>query len=485
MILRKGIPPLCQRDKEMTASLTRDLGVFIAGLRFRDIPAEALGVAGTGTIDAIGTMVAGRAEPVVDILMQSFRLPAEPVEARLFMSGERVSAQLAALINGTAMHVLDYDDVALPLGGHPSTVLVPAILAQADAIGNASGRDLLRAYVVGYEVWAEIARREGGAHHLKGWHPTSVLGVVGAAAACAALRGLDAGAAARAVGIAASGASGLVANFGSMTKSFHAGRAAQSGMMAARLAAAGMTAAPDVLEHPRGLLYAISPEGNVDLETPADRLGRDWQILRHRVGIKKYPLCYAVHRAEDALLDLIRETGVRARDVSAIRVEIGATQAAILRNARPRTGLEAKFSIQFAMACGLVAGRAGLYGTHRRIRSARRGAAADPGDNGRGNPRGIVAQRRVLAVRPGDTDAGGWHRVAKRGGRDGTRGRRPAAQPRGVVDQVRGLPGPGRRLWQARPRPVRRARHAGDPLRRRRSALAGAGNCAHKPLAAV
>ena len=360
MILRKGIPPLCQRDKEMTASLTRDLGVFIAGLRFRDIPAEALGVAGTGTIDAIGTMVAGRAEPVVDILMQSFRLPAEPVEARLFMSDERVSAQLAALINGTAMHVLDYDDVALPLGGHPSTVLVPAILAQADAMGNASGRDLLRAYVVGYEVWAEIARREGGAHHLKGWHPTSVLGVVGAAAACAALRGLDAGAAALAVGIASSGASGLVANFGSMTKSFHAGRAAQSGLMAARLAAAGMTAAADVLEHPRGLLYAISPEGNVDLETPADRLGRDWQILRHRVGIKKYPLCYAVHRAEDALLDLIRETGVRARDVSAIRVEIGATQAAILRNARPRIGLEAKFSIQFAMACGLVAGRAGL-----------------------------------------------------------------------------------------------------------------------------
>lgn len=344
----------------MTTALTSEIGGFIARTSFDDIPEDALEVVKSGTIDAIGTMMPGRTEPVVDILDHCFRSNCEPSEARLFMSEKRVSAPLAALLNGTAMHVLDYDDVAMPLGGHPSTVLAPAILAQVDTLPGATGQDVLRAYVIGYEVWAELALRESGAHHLKGWHPTSVLGVIGAAAACAALLGLDAEASANAIGIAASESSGLSANFGSMTKSFHAGRAAQSGLMAARLAAAGMTASSDVLEHPRGLLFALSPDGKIDTSTPTDRLGRDWQIVKHRVGIKKYPMCYAVHRAVDALLDLRNDTGVKATDVAKIDVEIGATQAAILRNARPQTGLEAKFSIEFAMACGLVAGRSGL-----------------------------------------------------------------------------------------------------------------------------
>lgn len=344
----------------MTAALTREIGDFIAGISFGDIPTDALAVAKIGTIDAVGTMMPGRTEPVVEILDRCLRAKTEPAEARLFMGQERVSADLAALLNGTAMHVLDYDDVALPLGGHPSTVLAPAIFAQADTQPEATGQDLLRAYVIGYEVWAEIALRESGAHHLKGWHPTSVLGVIGAAAACAALRGLDADAAAHAIGIAASESCGLAANFGSMTKSYHAGRAAQSGLLAARLAGAGMTASDDVLEHPRGLLFALSPEGKIDTQTPTDRLGRDWQIVKHRVGIKKYPMCYAVHRAVDGLLDLRQQTPINPDDVAKISVEIGSTQAAILRNSRPQTGLEAKFSIEFAMACGLVAGRSGL-----------------------------------------------------------------------------------------------------------------------------
>ncbi|WP_456385681.1 MmgE/PrpD family protein [Profundibacter sp.] len=344
----------------MTTALTREIGEFIARTCFDDIPAEALAVAKIGTIDAVGTMMPGRTEQVVEILDRCLRAKTEPAEARLFMGRDRVSADLAALLNGTAMHVLDYDDVALPLGGHPSTVLAPAIFAQADTQPDATGRDVLRAYVIGYEVWAELAQRESGAHHLKGWHPTSILGVIAAAAACAALRDLDADAASHAIGIAASESCGLAANFGSMTKSYHAGRAAQSGLLAARLASAGMTASTDVLEHPRGLLFALSPEGKIDTQTPTDRLGRNWQIVKHRVGIKKYPMCYAVHRAVDGLLDLRQQTPIDPADVAKISVEIGSTQAAILRNPRPQTGLEAKFSIEFAMACGLVAGRSGL-----------------------------------------------------------------------------------------------------------------------------
>lgn len=344
----------------MTTALTREIGAFVARVSFNDIPEDALNVAKMGTIDAVGTMMAGRSEPVVEILERCLRARTEPAEARLFMGRDRISADLAALLNGTAMHVLDYDDVALPLGGHPSTVLAPAIFAQADTQPDATGQDVLRAYVVGYEVWADLAMRESGAIHLKGWHPTSVLGVVAAAAACAALRGLSAEATTHAIGIAASESCGLAANFGSMTKSYHAGRAAQSGLLAARLAAAGMTASEDVLEHPRGLLFALSPEGEIDTQTPTDRLGREWQIVKHRVGIKKYPMCYAVHRAVDGLLDLRQQTAIDPNDVAKVSVEIGSTQATILRNSRPQTGLEAKFSIEFAMACALVAGRSGL-----------------------------------------------------------------------------------------------------------------------------
>src|SRR5690606_34228890 len=162
----------------------------------------------------------------------------------------------AALVNGMAAHILDYDDVALD--GHPSAVLVPAILAQAEA-GSVGGAQMIEAYVAGFEVWAELQAREPGHLHEVGLHPTAVFGAVAAAAACASLRRLDAAGAAAAMAMAASMSAGLVANFGTMTKSFQVGRAAQSGVIAARLAQAGMTASPDALEHDSGFLAALSP----------------------------------------------------------------------------------------------------------------------------------------------------------------------------------------------------------------------------------
>ena len=344
----------------MAAALTRQLGSFIADLAFDAIPEDAIATVKTGMIDCIGVMVAGCREPNVAIVDRCFRHIPEAPESRLFLTGERVSAPLAALVNGVAAHVLDYDDVAEPLGGHPSTVLAPAILAEADALPGVKGRDMVRAYVTGYEAWAELAGRDRHPHHMKGWHPTSAFGVIGAAAACAALRGLGAEQATHALGIAASEAGGLVANFGSMTKSLHAGRAAQAGVLACRLAAAGFTAAPDALEHPRGLLAALSPHGEMDVASPVEWPRREWRISIYRLGVKKYPMCYAVHRALDGVLDLVRAHPVAPDDVEQIDVLLGEKQAAILRNHRPQTGLEAKFSIEFAMAAALAAGRVGL-----------------------------------------------------------------------------------------------------------------------------
>jgi 2-methylcitrate dehydratase PrpD len=144
-----------------------------------------------------------------------------------------------------------------------------------------------------------------------------------------------------------------------MTKPYHAGRAAHSGVMAARLADAGFTASPDALEHPLGFLTAVSPKGATDRQSPS-KAGQDWQILKQGLSVKKYPLCYCTHRAIDGMLDLFATHKVKADDIEAIKVSTSRRNATILRNNHPRTGLEAKFSMQFAMASAIVAGRVGL-----------------------------------------------------------------------------------------------------------------------------
>jgi len=337
-------------------ALTRDLGRFVADLSFERLPQDAAEVARIGFIDCIATMIAGAPDPAPQLLRRALQ-PTDG-EATLYFTGERSPAPEAACINGTAGHALDYDDVA-SLRGHPSTVLVPAIIAEGEALG-ASGRAMLAAYVAGYETWAELAWRDPGHHHRKGWHPTGIFGPIGAAAACASLRRLDADGATRALALAASQSSGTMANFGTMTKPFHAGRSAHAGVMSARLAELGFTASLDALEHPQGFLSAVSPAGEVDRETPPQRLGGDWWITKYGLGIKKYPACYCTHRALDTMLKLLACHPLGPEQIERITVSISDTHALILRNHEPQTGLAAKFSMEFAMAASVIARRAGL-----------------------------------------------------------------------------------------------------------------------------
>jgi 2-methylcitrate dehydratase PrpD len=154
--------------------------------------------------------------------------------------------------------------------------------------------------------------------------------------------------------------SGLVANFGTMTKSFQVARAAQSGLIAARLAQAGLTASLDALEHPSGLLAALSPEGKAERGRAFDATRKEWHIVGEGLNIKRYPICYATHRSIDAALGLVERHDLKPDAVERIHVSTGATQLRMLRNSRPQTGLEAKFSMQFAMASALVARKVGL-----------------------------------------------------------------------------------------------------------------------------
>src|SRR6266851_4514397 len=227
--------------------LTQELGRFVAGLSFEKLPAAAVETARTGIIDTIATMIAGAHDPAPQLLRKG--LAPAPGPASLYFSGETATAPEAAWINGTAGHALDYDDVGCR--GHVSTVLVPALLAEAETLGL-GGREMFAAYVAGYETWAELARRGPGHHHKKGWHPTGIFGTIGAGAACATLRRLAPEQATAAIALAASQAGGIMANFGTMTKPFHAGRAAHAGLVSARLAEAGFTASPDALEHGQG-----------------------------------------------------------------------------------------------------------------------------------------------------------------------------------------------------------------------------------------
>lgn len=337
--------------------LTVLLGRFVSELALSHVPLEAQAVAKTGFTDCFGVMIAGAREPVVALVDRELAGAEAGALASLIPSGARRNVEDAALVNGVAAHVLDYDDVTLD--GHPSAVLVPAILAQGEALGS-SGSEMLAAYVAGYETWAELLVREPVPLHQKGWHPTAVRGTVAAAAACAKLRRLPPAQTATALAIASSMAGGLVANFGTLTKCFQVGRAAQSGVIAARLAQAGMTASADALEHRSGFLAAFSPGGAPDLSRTLDPRQKEWHLVRQGLNVKRYPVCYGAHRAIDATVDLATRHDIRPSDVHGVHVSTGAMQMLMLRNELPQTALEAKFSLQFAMASSLVARKVGL-----------------------------------------------------------------------------------------------------------------------------
>lgn len=339
------------------AGLTAQLADYVAGPA-PALPPGVLQTVRTGFVDTVGVMLAGAGEPVTGVVRGFVQVGLSPVrEASVLLGGERASARDAALVNATAAHALDYDDVGLM--GHPSAVLVPALLAEGERL-HASGLAVMQAYVKGFETWGELVARDQDRHHDKGWHPTAVFGVVAAAAAVAALRGLPPAQAQHALGIAASFAGGLIANFGSMAKPFHVGRAAAGGIDAVNLAQAGMTASPDAIEHRAGFLAALSPAGRVDL-SPAERpLPTVSRIATLGLSVKKYPMCFATHRVVDGMLDIVRGATVDPQRVREVRASLGPTAAAMLRNHDPQTGLEAKFSLEFAIAAALAVRKVGL-----------------------------------------------------------------------------------------------------------------------------
>lgn len=339
----------------MSTALTQALGEFVARPPFEQVPEDVVPLLRNAFIDTVACLFSGREETVTQAALALARQRQGRPEARVLMSDERLNAMDAAFVNGVSAHALDYDDMAL--NGHPSVVLIPALLACGEAAG-ASDATVLRAYLVGYEVWAELVSREPDSLHNKGWHPTSVIGTVAVAAAVAHLEGLDPKEASHALGVAASMASGLMGNFGSMTKPLHAGWAAAHGIEAVRLARLGVTASPTALEGATGLLAALSPQGRADRSawSPAD----DLRIRASGLSIKKYPVCYAAHRVIDGVLDLKRQHGFSADAVRRFMPTLSDATARVLHASAPASALEAKFSLEFACAMAALEGAVGL-----------------------------------------------------------------------------------------------------------------------------
>src|SRR5229473_8409801 len=327
---------------------------FVVKTRLDEIPREAIACVRRAALDSLGVMLAGSTEPVASIVREVARAEGGLPLCTVVGTSLRTSPTWAALANGAAGHAHDFDDTNFALLGHPSVPLLSTALAAAEA-EMADGRALVLGYVVGFEVDVALGTALNPDHYTRGWHATSSIGTLGCTAAAARIMGLDVVQTRNALAIAASHASGLKENFGSMTKPYHAGHAARNGILAAQLAREGLTASESALEGKQGYVAAFG--GGPRLEAALDALGRTWQLLASGIAVKPYPSCALTHSAIDALLELRARHHLRAGDVAAVEVGVNRVVPDVLAHARPATALERKFSMQFCAAAALVDGR--------------------------------------------------------------------------------------------------------------------------------
>ncbi|MCY3692609.1 MAG: MmgE/PrpD family protein [Chloroflexota bacterium] len=341
-------------------NITRRIAEFVTASDIEDFPPDAIEAAKAAIMDCLACMLAGSGESLSDILCRYVAAESASPAASVVGRGFRTSAANAALVNGAMGHALDYDDITQVTKTHPTTVLLPAALAIAEEAG-ASGKDLLLGYLTGFEVACAVGEALSEAYYDDlGWHPTGPLGAVGAAAAASKIMALDPERTAMAVSLAASQASGLRQNFGTMTKPFHAGDAARAGVVAAKLVRDGFTASDDALEGRFGFIRAFSGGEGFDSEQVAQNLGNKLYMVDSGIEIKKYPCCGSAHLALDATFDLLSQSDIDPDAVDRIDVMVDFDPPRSLIHSRPLSSLEGKFSIQYCLAAALLDQRVGL-----------------------------------------------------------------------------------------------------------------------------
>jgi 2-methylcitrate dehydratase PrpD len=352
-------------------SFTRALGSWIS-----QVP-EAWGApgqeaAGRAVMDTVACMIAGSAHDSSRAVRRAC-LNLGDGSSTLVGSARKLSAPWAALVNGTAAHALDFDDNHDPSKSHASAVLVPALFALGDQ-QDSGGAALLDAYVVGIEVLTRTGQGLNPYHRSRGWHGTATVGTIGAAGACARLMRLDADQAANAISLAASFAGGTMAQFGTLAKPVHAGKAAQAGVLCALLAASGLEAAAEAFEGPYGLgQLMVGPDADElrdglsdaaehgqDMRFDLDGIEGQPALLRYGLKVKRFPCCGSTHRAIDGLLELLAAHGFGAEDVERIEVHAPAAHLRNLPYTDPENPQQARFSLEYCLAVALLTGNVSL-----------------------------------------------------------------------------------------------------------------------------
>jgi 2-methylcitrate dehydratase PrpD len=341
-----------------TPKITRSIAEFAICTESADITDAARHMATRALVDTVAVTLLGTHDIASTALMEVVMAPVSGGHgATVLATGEMAPAHTAALLNATAGHADDFDDHLVDTNGHPSVVLIPALLAAGEA-ADASGRDILEAYVIGHQVMCAIsAGLPVRAHWAKGWHATSTVGVIGATAAVARLRQLTLLQTRHALGIAASMAGGSRQNCGFITKPLHAGLAASNAVLAVELAVRGYDADPDQLEAPLGFFHVFGV--NPDLTKVEPVLEERWTVITRGLNVKTFPACYAVHPAARAATDL-RGKGLDPESIVSVDVTVQPTGLVGPIHHLPVTGLQAKFSLEYTVAAALSDGAPSL-----------------------------------------------------------------------------------------------------------------------------
>jgi len=341
-----------------SAPVTNEVARFVQSTRPDDVPANVAQLGKKAILDCLGLALAGAGAEGSAILRRHIEeMGCANGAATVFGTSLRAPSRFAALANGNAMHSDDYDDTYHPSRIHPSAAVAAALFADAEVL-NRSGREVLTAFNAGVEVSCKISEAIDGQHYQRGYHSTGTCGVFGAAAAVCNLRQLPAATILNALGIAGSAAAGLRENFGTMVKPLHAGRAAENGLVAGSLAAAGFTAAPTVLEGARGFFRAGG--GGYDAQKIHGKLGNPWTFAAPGISIKPYPSGALTHPAMSKLQELFIAHDIRPGQIARLAVKTNRLLPENLTYHRPTTGLQGKFSMEFCLASIAVLRKAGL-----------------------------------------------------------------------------------------------------------------------------
>ncbi len=336
--------------------VTAKIAEFTIGLKYEKIPAAAVQTTKTAVRDCLGVALAGSQEEDAKICAEIARQENAKEETSVIGQGFKSSALQAAFANGTAAHALDFDH-SFTLMGQPTAPIIPAIFALGEALGS-NGRQLIEAYVTGYEVTGKLAHSLRDSAH-EGWHAPSTLGSFGAAAGCGKLLGLSAPQVEMALGITASMASGVVANFGTMTKPLHVGLGARNGVLAAKLAQGGFTANAKAIEAGVGFYHTL--HGGTPIHEPAiDELGRSYALLTDGLRIKPYPCGGLTHQVIDSILEFRAKHGLTPEMVDSVDVDVVKHTFDRIAFRVPQTSIQGKFCMPYLVARALIDGKVGI-----------------------------------------------------------------------------------------------------------------------------